>query len=222
MSAPSCAIARSAASRASAGVRSISTLAFSPISRTAAAQMIAATTQRGDRVALGEARVDRQQPDQHGQRADHVAGEVKGVGAQRRAGVAARDAQRDDRAAEVDDDRHGDHREQVPVQVRRARVARRDGRPLRPPRTRLPRRGSPPRPARRGSPRGDGRRGARGRPGARRGARRRTSARRRSRRRLTRCPWRSARGCPSPGRRRASARRAGRPRRSTRASCAAA
>jgi hypothetical protein len=44
MSAPSASIARSADSRASAGVRSIKTFAFSEISRTAAAKMIAATS----------------------------------------------------------------------------------------------------------------------------------------------------------------------------------
>ena len=78
--------------------------------------------ERRDGVALREPGVDAQQPDQDGRRAGHVAGEVKGVGAQCGAGVAARDAQRDDRAAEVDDDRHRDHREQVPVQVRRTLV----------------------------------------------------------------------------------------------------
>jgi hypothetical protein len=44
MSAPRSEIARSAASRASDGVRSIRTFAFSEISRAAAAKMIAATT----------------------------------------------------------------------------------------------------------------------------------------------------------------------------------
>ena len=44
MSSPTAPIARSAAARALAGVRSISTFAFSTISRTAAASVIAATS----------------------------------------------------------------------------------------------------------------------------------------------------------------------------------
>ena len=45
--------------------------------------------QGGDRVALVEAGVHGEQPDQHGQRSRHVAREVNGVGAQRGARVAA-------------------------------------------------------------------------------------------------------------------------------------
>ena len=103
MSSPSRRSRRSAAARASAGVRSMSTLAFSAISRSAATRMIAATSERGDRVALRDARAHRQQADEHGQRAGHVAGEVERVGAQRGAVVAlARRASETRRAAEVD------------------------------------------------------------------------------------------------------------------------
>ncbi len=111
------AIARSAASRASAGVRSISTFAFSAISRTAAAKMIAATTSAATESPWAKPAAHEQQSDEHRERARHVAGEVKGVGAQRGAGVAPGGAQRDDRAAEVDDERDRDHRELVPVGV---------------------------------------------------------------------------------------------------------
>ena len=50
--------------------------------------------QRGDRIALHEACVDEEQPDEDRERAGHVAGEVKRVGAQRCAAVGARCAPR--------------------------------------------------------------------------------------------------------------------------------
>ena len=82
---------------ASAGVRSISTLAFTAISRSGGGQDDRGDDQGGDRVGLAEARAHGQQPGQDGQRAGHVGREVEGVRAQRGAVVAPRRDQRDAR-----------------------------------------------------------------------------------------------------------------------------
>ncbi len=103
MSAPSAAIARSAACARLGGRavhQHVGVLADQAHGGGADDQR---DEQRGDRVALVEAGVDEQQADEHGERAGHVAGEVKGVRAQRGAREAARDAQRDERAAEIDE-----------------------------------------------------------------------------------------------------------------------
>ena len=90
MSPPSAAIARSAAARASSGVRSISTLAFTAISRAAASEDDRGDDQRGDRVALVRSPLWRRAARRaRPAEPSHVGGEVPGVGAQRGAVVAA-------------------------------------------------------------------------------------------------------------------------------------
>ena len=223
MSAPRPAIARSAASRACAGARSISTLAFSPISRIAAAKMIAATSSAATESPSAKPAAHGEQPGEHRQRAGHVAGEVKArwsaaPGCRSAAPRAARRvvAARGRRASAI----------AITANWYQWSAARA------PPPSRWPDRldadeQRPRRADRRLAERAEvlGAAVAVGVPadrrGARRGARRRTSARRRSRRRWTRSRPRSARGCRSPARRRASAPRAGRRRRSRPASCAA-
>ena len=119
MSPPSAAIARSAASRASSGVRSISTLALTTMSRAAAIRMIAATTSAATESPCSQSRFGGEQSREHRCRAEPVGGEVPGVRAQRRAAVAARGEQRAGGAADVERERDADHRELEPVDLRR-------------------------------------------------------------------------------------------------------
>ena len=67
--------------------------------------------QRRERVTRLPAGADEQQPDQHGERAGHVAREVVRVRAQRRRAVALRGARRHHHAAGVDHECDGDHHE---------------------------------------------------------------------------------------------------------------
>ena len=78
--------------------------------------------QRRDRVGLAETSLDRDEADQHDDRARHVGREVERVGAQRGAPEAPRRPQRDGDPARVDEQRHGDHRELVPADAGRSRA----------------------------------------------------------------------------------------------------
>ncbi len=171
--------------------------------------------QRGDRVALLEAERDGGDAAEDGDRARHVAGEVEGVGAQRRGLVLLRAAEADRDAAEVDHE--GDARSprrRTSAGRSRSRRRSRGGRSPRSRRRRHRRRGSPPRRAPRGSPPAGARRGARGRADGRRGGSRAASGSPRRRRRSTRSRPRPAPTSRSRARSRASARRGGPRRRS--------
>ena len=81
--------------------------------------------------ALGETGANEQQADEHGERAGHVAGEVKSVGAQSGAAVLAGGAEGDDGPAEIDDERDGNDKEDVPAGIGRDTAAKEMSRPPR-------------------------------------------------------------------------------------------
>ena len=86
------------------------------ISRAAAAKMIAATSSAAIASPCWKPGADRDEAGEHGERAGHVPGEMKGVGAQR-GGLVHACAPRSETsdAADVHRERDRDHREHVPV-----------------------------------------------------------------------------------------------------------
>ena len=75
--------------------------------------------QRRRRVGVMPARADAEQADQHRDRSRQIAREMRRVGAECGAVVAAGGAERDDRTAEVDGDDEGEDGQRVPLHVHR-------------------------------------------------------------------------------------------------------